>query len=71
MQHKAWPGTDHRLVRGSEVRRIEEAVESSGRDEYKERFYSRDEISPYHAMLRAHRFLEVQCVHSRLHSSDI
>ena len=38
MQHKAWPGTDHRLVRGSEVRRIEEAEERSSRDEYKERF---------------------------------
>ena len=38
IQHKAWPGTDHRLVRGSEVRRIEEDEEKLSRDEYKERF---------------------------------
>ena len=40
MRHKAWPGTDHRLVivRDSEVREIEEAEERSSRDEYKEWF---------------------------------
>ena len=38
MRHKACPGTDHRLVRDSEVREIEEAEERSSRDEYKEWF---------------------------------
>ena len=66
-----WPGTDHRLVRGGEVRRIEEAEERSSRDEYKERFTHGKRFHRTMTYYVRIWFLEVQCVHSRLHGSDI